>query len=120
MSSNHNIATYTFQQTPTESFSFHFECWIPGPQYLHSGEKHIIIQIKEQQTQEKQAANTCTVHIIYGPVYAYTTGKIRVPVSVTMGPSIPVMAQFYHGNYRISIVYNVEDVTMCARICDRR
>ena len=40
-------------------------------------------------SQEKQAANTCTVRIIYGPVYAYTTGKIRVPVSVTTGPSIP-------------------------------
>ena len=38
--------------------------------------------------QEKQAANTCTVHIIYGPVYAYTTGKIRVPVSVTTGTSM--------------------------------
>ena len=74
---------------------------------------------KQSLSQEKQGANTCTVHIIYGPVYACTRGKIRVPVSVTTGPSIPVMAQFYHGNYCIRIVYNVEDVTMCTRICDR-
>ena len=73
----------------------------------------------DRVTQEKQGANTCTVHIIiYGPVYACTTGKIRVPVSVTTSPSIPIMAQFYHGNYRIRIVYNIEDVTMCTRICD--